>query len=139
VSVYPCSNCGQRVKGKLSTTYNAWFDESGERACYRQRLCVRCLTALAEYLKAGQSDSSLDVTACPVCGSDSSTSLDPIYMTVFVPQHEPKEFALTTCASCAGTLRPSLMEGASKMGDRGVGGGLGPHSNNVSEWDSVLP
>jgi predicted RNA-binding Zn-ribbon protein involved in translation (DUF1610 family) len=136
VSPYPCSNCGQRSKGRLATSYNAWFDEQGGRICYRQRLCAPCLTLLAGYLKGSALENSSDVAACPVCGQDSSENLDPLYLMVYLPKQEAREYALTTCTSCASNLRVSLAAGGKLMPDR-QGAGEGAPSP-ASAFEGVL-
>lgn len=138
MSVYPCSSCGQRQKGRLATTYNAWFLESGDRECWRQRLCVSCVTLLAASLLGSVSENSSDVTACPACGKDSSQSLSPIYLVVYLPKQEPREYALTTCDSCATTWRESLSAGAKKMADR-EGAEVGAPTSASAAWAGVLP
>lgn len=138
MSIRPCSACGKRVHGKLATSYNAWFLADESRVCWRQQLCVPCLTGNLGSLLAKVSEESLDVTVCPACGAESSEDLDPIYLTIFLPKQEPREYALTTCGSCAATLRGSLQEGAKRMADRGAesGGSGTPHSD---PWAGVLP
>ena len=133
MSQYPCSSCGQRTKGRLATLYNAWFNDEGTRECYRQRLCASCITTLADILRASASESSLDVACCLGCGKDASAELSPIYLTVFLPKQEQREYALTMCLSCATSLRSTLMVGAQLMQDRGGnGGGL-----VSAEWEAI--
>jgi hypothetical protein len=138
VSLYPCSSCGQRQKGRLATFYNAWFDEQGERVCYRQRLCVPCVMLLREILSGTQCENSSAVACCPMCGSDSSANQSAIYLTVYLPKQEAREYALTTCTSCAMNLHESLQVGAQLMADR-PGGEAGAPASSSSAWSEVLP
>lgn len=135
LSRYPCSSCGQR-NGKLATSYNAWVDEEGGRTCYRQRLCVACVTNLVGSLLASASDSSPNVCVCPSCGKDASSDLSPLYLTIYPPKQEPKEFALTTCTSCAKQWRESLSANADLMRDRQGDVGAGAASAWADVFDS---
>lgn len=136
VSIYPCSSCGQRQKGRLATFYNAWFSENGARVCYRQRLCVACVTTVAGSLLASASESSPNVSVCPNCGSDSAADLSPLYLTIYLPKQEAREYALTTCTSCAKQWQESLSANAELMADKpseSVG------AADASAWSEVLP
>jgi len=44
--------------------------------------------------------------------------LDPIYLNLYLPKQDAREFALTTCGSCAAKLRISLQQGATKLPNR---------------------
>jgi hypothetical protein len=84
----------------------------------RQRLCAPCLTTLTEGFREQLSANSLDLTVCPTCGQDSSTDLDPTYLTLYLPKREAVECALCTCSSCAPSLRGLLQVGATPLADR---------------------
>lgn len=141
MSVYPCSTCGRRVRGKLVTMYNAWFDPEGGRVCFRQRRCVDCLTTLMEPLRDGLSAESSHVVACPICSRDASESLRPTFLTIFPPKQPEREYALPTCESCAASLREQLQVGGDLMPDRGATpGGLGPQASpEAPDWGAILP
>jgi len=62
---------------------------------------------------------SLDVSACPACGTDSSSDMDPIFATIYTPGSEAKELELTTCASCAAKIHVEAIKGAERLADRG--------------------
>jgi hypothetical protein len=136
VSPFPCSNCGGRVKGRLATLYNRWPGPDGEWERCKQRLCVGCATALLGPLKAGMSLESSDVCVCPICAKDSSGQLSPIYLSVYLPKQEPREYALTTCESCATTLRDSLRVGSSRLANR-EGFEVGAPGPNPEDWSHV--
>ena len=136
MSAYPCSGCGQKSRGRLASLYSAWFLADGSRTAWKQRLCAPCVKSrLGELLASAQQESGL-VTACPACGSDASTSLDPIYLTLYLPKQEPREFALTTDASCAARLRLSLQDHADRLQNRpsyDVG-----HRQDDDDWAGVV-
>jgi hypothetical protein len=137
VSFVPCCNCGQRVKGKLATSYNAWFNELGERECWIQKYCAACLTEQMGSLLATMALPSSDLAACPGCGKDSSVDQSPIYLTVFVPKREPLELALPMCRSCATEWHALLRVNSTKAADRQ---GLGPQAPDPwSDWAPVPP
>jgi hypothetical protein len=118
MSFLPCSNCGQRPQGKLAAAYAWWFDENGERESWRNRFCAVCLTTLLGSLKSGASADSPDLTACPMCGCDSSAELNGVWLTIYPPKQPEREYALPMCASCAASLRHTLSENGERMGDR---------------------
>ncbi len=138
MSAYPCSSHGAKIKGKLATVYSAWFDSEGERQAWKQRLCAPCLTTLADSFKAALSTNASDLTVCPMCGQDSSTVLDPIYLNVYLPKRDPEEFALCTCSSCAPSLRSLLLVGAQRLTNRGTGSGAPGGAPDPDPWDKVL-
>lgn len=140
VSAIPCSSCQHKVVGKLCGVYSAWFNLSGEREAFKQRLCVSCATTLmAPLWEHPQEDSEL-LTRCPLCGSDSSTDLAPTYLSVYLPNREPLEYALSTCESCALPFRQLLQVGSTKLESRDAGsGGLGPRTPRPDPWAGVGP
>jgi hypothetical protein len=118
MSFKPCSFHGARIDGKLATLYSAWFRSDGERTAWKQSLCAPCVReVLAPMLKA-VGDNNSAVSACPACGIDSSADLDPIYLNLYLPKQDAKEYALPTCSSCAAKLRVSLQQGAMKLPNR---------------------
>jgi hypothetical protein len=133
VSIRPCSIHGQRVAGKLATFYNRWPNDDGEWERWKQRLCVQCATELLGHLKAGLSETSSDLIVCWVCGLDASADLRELYLTVYPPKSEPREYAITTCASCAPPLRSSLKEGAELLRNR-PGFDAGVSGPSTEEW-----
>lgn len=135
VSVYPCSNCGQRAPGRMAALYAAWFVSEGERVCYRERLCAACVTIVRDSLLVSVSDSSPNVSVCPLCGEDSSTNMSPLYLTIYLPKQEAREFALTTCTSCVSPYLASFAEKGDKMADRG-GGQVGAAA--AAQWENIL-
>ena len=126
MSIYPCSSCGQRPRGKIASVYSAWFDADGKREAWKQRFCAPCLTTLTDGFRDSLSQNTSDVTACPLCGVDASTNLDPIYLTLYLPKREPVESALCTCGSCAPNLRNLLRVGAQALANRQENS-RGPH------------
>jgi predicted RNA-binding Zn-ribbon protein involved in translation (DUF1610 family) len=119
MSFKPCSLHGARIDGKLATLYSAWFRADGERTAWKQSLCAPCVKEVLAPMLAAVGSASQDVSACPACGADSSTDLDPIYLNLYLPKQDGKEFALPTCSSCAAKLRVSLQQGAVKLPNAG--------------------
>lgn len=138
MSVFPCAGCGQRVPGRLASLYSAWFLADGSRTAWKQRLCAPCVMRKFKPLLAAVASKSSDVTACPACGKNAAEDLDPIYLTLYLPKQEPKEFALTTDTTCAVTLRLSLQDGAERLPDRQQSSGFGGDRGN-DEWGALLP
>lgn len=122
MSFYPCSLHGAKIDGKLATLYSAWFNADGGRTAWKQRLCAPCVKETLALILTKVAETTDFVTACPACGSDSSADLDPIYLTLYLPKQEAREFAMTTCSACAAKCRVSLQHGAEKLPDRRQGG-----------------
>jgi hypothetical protein len=122
MSFLPCSSHGQPIQGKLATVISWWFGASGKREAWRQRLCAPCLTTLVGSLKHGASATSSELIVCPCCGSPSQETLDGVFLNIYPPKQPEREYALTTCGSCASELRKLLQVGAEPMPERqGVG------------------
>ncbi len=134
MSVFPCAACGQRVPGRLASLYSAWFLADGARTAWKQRLCAPCASQRLGSLLRHAQDSPPDVTLCPACGSASTADLDPIYLTLYLPKQDPREFALTTCAPCAVRVRLDLQDRAEKLPDRNGGSGGGFKAEGEDPW-----
>src|SRR6476646_10764788 len=118
MSAFPCSVHGHKVDGRLASLYSAWFLADGSRSAWKQRICAPCVRQELGRLLAHAAEDNSAVTVCPACGSDSATDLDPIYLTLYLPKQEAREFALTNCSTCAVTLRVRLQVGAEKLPHR---------------------
>jgi RNase P subunit RPR2 len=134
VSVRPCSFHGKRIDGKLASLYSAWFLADGERTAWKQLLCAPCVREVIAPMLASVSNESSAVTVCPACGSDSSGDLDPIYLNLYLPKQDAREFALTTCGSCAVKLRTSLQQGATKLPNRGGPSQGDSSADETADW-----
>jgi hypothetical protein len=137
MSFFPCSDCGQRERGKLAGVYAYWYEPTGERSAWRKRCCVVCLTSLMGSLKGGQSADSSILTACPICGEDSSQTLSGVFLTIYPPRQPEREYALTTCGSCSQSLREHLSKNADPLTDRGSVGAAAPTQPRTDDWSSV--
>lgn len=137
MSFKPCSAHGHRIDGKLATLYSAWFLADGSRTAWKQSLCAPCVKTTLAPLLAAVGEASSAVTACPACGSDASSDLDPIYLNLYMPKQDGKEFALPTCSACAAKLRVSLQVGAQRLPDRN-GQSRSASSDQNDEWSEVL-
>jgi len=125
MSPFPCAGCGQQARGRLAAIYSAWYLADGSRTAWKQRLCAPCVMQRLRQLLLHAQDSTSAVTSCPACGIESSQDLDPIYMTLYLPKQESREYALTTDATCAARLRLLLQDGAQRLPDRNGGSGGG--------------
>lgn len=114
----PCSICAKRLPGKLATAYNAWFNANETRVAWKQRICADCL--LATYVEVLQkcSEDSTEPTTCIGCGGSLVDDLDPVFMTLYLPKSEPKEFELAVCVPCADSLKATMQQGAEPLEDR---------------------
>jgi len=133
MSLIPCSFCGLRAPGKLSSTTWAWYRADGVRVAYRQRLCLACFAANVVPLEVETREFSL---ACPMCHVDASDDLDAVYATIFVPGMGKITLELPTDAKCAAELRRRAQQGAEKLETSEFGGqGSGPQTGSQdSAW-----
>ena len=137
MSIRPCSICKRRVPGKLATSYNAWFLANGQRIAYRQRLCLPCLSTSYRALFQASATSTLTETpTCPGCGGESEKDSDPVFITLYLPKQEPREFELNFDAACAAKTRGVMSEGAELLADRQASG-EGPQAPQPSPWDDL--
>lgn len=137
MSVKPCSRHHAKIVGKLATFYWAWFNADGARRAYKESICMPCTREELSLLLANSTHNTIDVSACPACGTDSSADLDPIFLTLYAPQLEPKEFQLATCSACAARIRVRILEGGEPLPDRGVSVG-GPRPSTSDAWLEAL-
>lgn len=59
---------------------------------------------------------------CGSCGIATADDFDPIYMTIYLPQQEPKELILANCGSCSASSWPTLTEGGEPLVDKQANG-----------------
>lgn len=119
MSMFPCSVHGKRTAGKLASVYYRWFTPDGKSVGWKQRLCPDCARETLKPLIAHANDESLDVSVCPVCGSDSSKDMVPMYTTICTPGSDPRELELPICEGCAPAAQLNAMQGAERLPDRG--------------------
>jgi hypothetical protein len=133
MSIRPCHLCRQRVPGKLSSAYWAWFLADGERVAWRQRLCMPCLTNHFLPILRNASSTSMDVSTCPACGGSSESDSDPVFLVLYLPKTDPKEFELNTFAACAAKTRGSIFELGERLPNRQAEV-RGPSSDALDPW-----
>jgi hypothetical protein len=135
MSLFPCSSCGQRLPGKLSSATWAWFRSDGERVAYRQRLCLTCVATNVAPLEVETREWSLN---CPACHIDASDDLDPVYLTLFVPGTGRIALELPMCPRCAVEVRNRAQQGGERLESREFGGqDPGPQTNTESGWAAL--
>lgn len=137
MSAIPCSFCKQRKPGKYASAYWAWFKVDGSRAAWKLRYCLDCASDHLKMLLSGfvPMDGESSPFACASCGADTSQDSDPIYCTLYLPGHEPTEYAIQLDSACAVKLRIPITGHGQPLPDRG-GVVRGP-SPSVSAWDAL--
>lgn len=138
MSLFPCSFCGQRAVGKMSSATWAWWRADQQRVAYRQRLCLTCFVQNVAGLEQATRDEPFH---CPACHTDPSDDMDPVYLTVFIPGVGPLRLEMATCGACAVEIRNRAQQGAVQLDDREPqfgGQGTGPqNSNTPSAWAAL--
>ena len=133
----PCDGCGSREKGKNAWLVWAWNRADNVRVAYRQRLCITCYATNVVPLII-ESDNGL--LQCPVCHSDATEQLDPIYLTYITPGSAKSQAEMATCGPCAVEVRIRAQKGAELLEDRlqGVGAAsAAPTHTATSAWDAL--
>lgn len=136
MSIRPCSLCKQRVRGKLAAAYWAWFLADGERSAWKQRLCNECLSGTFAPILRNASSTSMDVATCPACGGSSENDADPVFLILYLPKQDPREFELNTDAACAAKIRGNIVELGERLANRQVES-RGPSTLDDGAWDAL--
>jgi hypothetical protein len=136
VSLLPCSGCGERVPGKLSTVYWAWFRADQTRYACRQRLCLACFVATVVPLAEA---SAQNLVACPVCHEDTISDMDPVYADIYMPNQPKHRAELALCGAHAVEIRNRAQRGCELLPDRlgGVGGPQPPNDDPNDAWAAI--
>lgn len=133
----PCSGCAEKKPGKYASLYWAHFNGNGERKAWRQNLCRECLVDTFASLLQSTNSGLTDVPTCPACGGTSTGDMDPVFLTLYLPKTDPKEYELATCAACAAKLLPLTEAGATPLENRSATPGA--PSPTVSQPWADLP
>jgi hypothetical protein len=137
VSLIPCDRCAERGPGKLTNCTWAWYRSDGERAAWRQRLCLTCVATLLAPLYQKTAEWSL---TCPACGVDTAEDLDPVYCTFYPDGAGKMILEAPTCPSCAARIRVEAQKGARKLEavDASFGGQVpSPQTSATATWESL--
>lgn len=135
MSLFPCSACGVRSPGKLSSCTWAWFRADNVRVAYRQRLCLTCVATTIAPLEVSTREWSLN---CPACGIDASDDMDPVYLTMFAPGIGRIQLEFPLDPKCAVEVRNRAQLGAVLLEDTSSGGQEpGPQTNTPSGWAAL--
>lgn len=118
----PCSMCGQRKPGKQASAYWAWFLADGSRTAWRQRLDAECLVETYASLLQSSNTDSTDEPTCVGCGGTLTDDWDPVFLTLYLPRQEVREYEIPMCAACAASRRVTMQHGAERLADRQVRG-----------------
>lgn len=137
MSKYACSVCHGKVLGKIAVGYWAWFDAKGQRSAWKVRYCVECATKNLRFLfiLPPQVSESMDIFTCALCGAGIQDDSDPVWLTLYVPGQEPREWELQLDGPCAVRIRAPLVSSGEKLADRSSQV-RGP-SSLTSAWDAL--
>lgn len=138
MSLFPCHGCQEKVPEKLATLYWAWVRADGSRVCYRQKLCVSCVSTrvLPFWVSV-----LADMFHCPSCHTPSEDDVDPIYVTLYAPGMPEDKQDWATCGVCAVAIRNAALERSTLMPDRNTGvegPSHGPSTDaRVAPWAAI--
>jgi hypothetical protein len=136
-SRFRCAAGQHPGKERLASLYWAWFRTDRVRVAYKQRLCSDHARERLQGLLSHITDDSPDLILCPACGTDASTDLDPIFLTLYMPRAESRAFDLSTCSACAAKIRITALEGAERLEDRANGTAAAVEAVNDA-WDWAI-
>lgn len=60
----------------------------------------------------------MEELTCPGCGGTSGTDLDPVFLVLYLPKSDPREFELNTDAACAAKIRGSIVDLGERLENR---------------------
>lgn len=137
MSRFPCSFCHGKVLGKIAVGYWAWFTADGVRSAWKTRYCVACASQHLRWLFSPTlaDSSSTDPFVCISCGSSCQQDSAPMWLTLYVPGQEPREYEIQLDSACAAKLRSPLVSSGEKLPDRNAQV-RGP-SSLTSAWDAL--
>lgn len=137
MSRFPCSFCHGKVLGKIAVGYWAWFLADGSRSAWKVRYCVACASKNLRWLLsvAPSVSESTQVFTCISCGASIGEDSDPMWLTLYVPGQEPREWEIQLDAACAAKLRGPLVSSGERLPDRNAQV-RGP-SSLTSAWDAL--
>lgn len=64
------------------------------------------------------------------------TDATPVFLVLYLPKSDPREYELALDAACAALLKPTMSEGGELLADRQAVGG-GPPNGASSAWDEL--
>jgi hypothetical protein len=135
MALRPCSSCGQRVAGKLTSLYWSWNLADRSRRAYLQRLCGACFSRFVLPFWAYVAETPL---LCPACHSPVEEDMDPVFCKLYVPGQPEHELELPLCPRCAADLRNHALVGAEILPDREAAvGGQAPNLTSTNVWDAL--
>jgi len=132
-----CSYCGQRQREKMAQMYIWWYVNE-DRVSYKLHTCSGCLVERWQKILQTSSSTSTDADTCIGCGGSLESDDSPVYLNLYLPKQEAREFELDFDAQCVATICVDTSEFGSKLADRGSRG-EGPRSSapQPSAWDSL--
>lgn len=132
-----CGLCEARPRGeKLASMYWAWFNSEDERSAWKLHCCKNCMIEAFGSLLVKSNSDSTDEDTCVGCGGTLESDLDVVFLTLYLPKQEPREFELETCASCAARLKAPIQNGGEKLPDRS-GRGPSPEAPSSGTWTDL--
>lgn len=131
-----CALCEKKPKGKLASLYWAWFLADESRVAWRQIICVECFSTTYLSLLQKCNGTSTDSYTCLGCGGSLADDLAPVFLNLYLPRQEAREFELGMCAVCAAHLQISMQHGAEKLPDRKASSPT-PSSTVADAWAAL--
>lgn len=132
-----CSVHHVRDSKKYASVYARWQEDDGSWLRYKIKLCAAAYTDwMDQFLEILESNSSLNVIGCAVCGKSDSDPPNALFLTNFLPGREPTDPVIPIHNSCAKPLLEFLRESGEPLKDRG--GDVGASDPNTpNPWDDV--
>lgn len=135
----PCNLCDKRIIGKLASAYWSWYTADNKRVAWRQLLCSQCLiSTFGPTLRTSSADST-DISICLACGGALGDDLDLVFLTLYIPKQDQREYELNLDAACAAKIRLSIVDLAEPLANRGpeLRGPSTPANDPWSDFGSI--
>lgn len=105
---HPCSFDGERTREKLATLYFAWYTEAGARISYKCWSCIGCLTERYAPILRNSNSTSTESDTCLGCGGTLEKDSEPVYLILYLPKQERRDYELAFDAQCADKIREDI-------------------------------
>jgi len=132
-----CSYCGERQRDKCAQIYIWWYVNE-DRVSYRLWCCAECAAdRWAKILRSSNSTLTGEPT-CLACGGGLEKDDSPVFLNLYLPKAEAREYELDLDAACAVTIFADTSEFGQRLADRGARD-QGPRTSapEPSAWDSL--
>lgn len=139
MAIEPCCLHHARYAGRAATSYWVWFAPDGERICFKLASCPDChLEVLLGVLSQSQ-PGVVELDICPGCGTKFDPVPLPLFLTVYMPGTERRDYERPFCSACHSKVVSVPLEHGKRQPNRQVSPSPLIPSSHVRDWGLALP